>query len=113
MGLSVASLNPISPIQGVQYAEVASMNYTVDNESEVSASYVESMEQVSNQYVDAASPVQYPNASVSPTRVVERSQEANAAYNAVAQRFDQTTGYNQFSVGQGYETVGALFDQYA
>jgi len=90
------------------------MNYAVENQSDVSASYVESMEQVASAYVDATPPVQYPNTYANHIQAVEQSQKVSEAYNEVAYQFQgQTTGYDAASFGYTYGMEGATFDAYA
>ena len=123
MGLSVASLRPITAYTGVSGArsvsgssgvQQRSMNYSLENESDVSASYAESMEQASPAKVDAAPPVRYANATMNRVDGTERmamNRQVNQAYNSVASRFGgQTTGYGQDRAAKAYATVGQSVD---
>ena len=95
------------------------MNYAVANRSEVSDSYVQSMAQTNAvgafPGIDAASPVGYANAQrTDSTASVRASQEANAAYNAIASGFaGNTTGYGSDSVASAYGMVGSNLDLFA
>jgi hypothetical protein len=114
MGLSVASLRPIS---GLSYVQQKPMNYTVDNQSDVSGAFVESMENASPAKVDAAPPVRYPTAQVSSidsAEQVTRNQQVNRAYNNIASRYSGTvTGYGQDRAARAYGTVGQALDLFA
>ncbi len=111
MGLSVASLRPIS---NVSYAQQTPMNYAVDNQSEVSGAFVESMQEAAPSKVDAAPPVRYATATmerVDPMEKAGRSQQVSRAYNSLASQFGgNVTGYGQDRAAKAYQTVGQSVD---
>lgn len=114
MGLSASSLNPISAIE---YRTTIPQAYSVENQSEVSDSFVEAMKGVAGtNRVDAAPPVQYANASVSTNRVTQlhKNQEANKAYNDLASSFGgAAVSYGASRQAAGYEVLGGQFDSFA
>lgn len=120
MGLSVASLSPIS---AASYVSTVPMNYAVDNESEVSGAYIESRRANSVNGVDAAPPVRYANATVQEddnplnvdrTASLQRNQAANRAYNAIASNFGgAATSYGASGAAASYQTVGQNLDLFA
>lgn len=97
------------------------MNYAVDNQSQVSNAYQQSVENISQssgfQPVGAANPVQYPNqVNVQEASIasIQKSQETNREFNQVAKGFaGQVTGYSAGSVATGYDIVGSQFDAFA
>ena len=114
MGLSASSLNPISAIE---YRTTVPQAYTVENQSEVSDSFVEAMNSVGYaNRVDAASPVQYATASVTTNRVeqLQKNQEANKAYNDLAASFGGTAAfYGAGRQAESYAVLGGQFDAFA
>ena len=126
MGLSVASLRPITAYTGVSGArsvsgssqvQQKSMNYSLENESDVSGAYAESLQQATPARVDAVPPVRYANATldrVDPAQRMSMSQQVNRAYNNVASRFGgTTTGYGQDRAARAYGMVGQSVDLFA
>ena len=114
MGLSASSLNPISAIE---YRTTIPQAYTVENESEVSDSFVESLRGAGySNRVDAVSPVQYATANVSVNRIeqLQKNQETNKAYNDLAASFGGVSvAYGNASQSLGYSVVGSMFDSFA
>ncbi|MCR5546110.1 MAG: hypothetical protein K6F30_06470 [Lachnospiraceae bacterium] len=114
MGLSASSLNPISSIE---YRVTTPQAYNVSNESEVSDSFVESLNSIDfSNRVDAAAPVQYATASVTTNRInqIQKNQEVNQAYNDIAASFgNQSISYGANSKNSGYELLGSQLDLYA
>lgn len=114
MGLSASSLNPINAIE---YKVTTPMAYNVENQSEVSDSFVESLQASGyTNRVDAAAPVVYATASVSTNRIaqVQRNQEVNQAYNSIAASFDnQSISYGANRQNNTYEMLGSQLDLYA
>lgn len=114
MGLSASSLNPISSIE---YRTTIPQAYSVENQSEVSDSFVEAMQGAGAlNRVDAAPPVQYANASVTTNRIeqLHKNQEANKAYNDLASSFNGVNvSYGASRQAAGYEILGGSFDSFA
>ena len=114
MGLSASSLNPISAIE---YRTTVPQAYTVENQSEVSDSFVEAMRGVGYaNRVDAVAPVQYATASVTTNRMeqLQKNQEVSKAYNDLAASFAGTTvSYGAGRQAAGYEVLGGQFDAFA
>lgn len=119
MGLSVGS---ISSTYGMNY--IQPMNYSVDNESEVSDEFVQRGVQG---LVPNVQPVGYPNAQAISSvaddednplemavNTVRKSQEAGKMYNEVAARFQgMTVGYDSSLSGVGYGIAGSTLDLFA
>lgn len=114
MGLSASSLNPISAIE---YRTTVPQAYTVENQSEVSDSFVEAMRGMGYaNRVDAAAPVQYATASVSTNRIemLQKNQEANKAYNDLAASFGGVSvSYGSARQAESYAVIGSRFDAFA
>ena len=114
MGLSASSLNPISSIE---YRTTIPQAYNVENQSEVSDSFIEAMRGAGYaNRVDAAAPVQYATASVSTNRIeqLHKNQEANKAYNDLAASFGgAAVSYGASSQANGYAVLGGQFDSFA
>ena len=114
MGLSASSLNPISAIE---YRTTIPQAYRVENRSEVSDSFVEAMRgaEYANR-VDAAAPVQYATANVTTSRIemLQKSQEANKAYNDLAASFGGVNiSYGTGRQAESYAVIGSQFDAFA
>lgn len=113
MALSIGSLGANTGITTTR-----PMNYTVENNSEVSSSYAEAMQNVDAagalSDIDVVSPVGYANAqkqTVDPTMKMQQSQDVNAKFNAVASQFAGTvTGYGSDSNSFGYALIGSNLD---
>ena len=114
MGLSASSLNPISAIE---YRTTVPQAYTVENQSEVSDSFVEAMRGAGYaNRVDATAPVQYATASVTTNRIeqLQRNQEANKAYNDLAASFGGVNvSYGAGRQAENYAVLGSQFDAFA
>ena len=122
MGLSVARIGALSgmnPVSGVSaYMKTEPMNYTVDNESEVSGSYVQSLRGgASANKVGAVPPVRYANATVQsgdPIQAVQKKQETERAFNQLASAYgNDNTTYGANMRGQSYQAVGQTIDLFA
>ncbi|MBQ1548674.1 MAG: hypothetical protein IIZ61_09820 [Lachnospiraceae bacterium] len=121
MGLSVARIGAVSgmsPMVGVNavssYAKTEPMNYTVDNESEVSGSYVQSLKNGSVNKVGATPPVRYANATVQSEDAIQKKQDASRAYNQIAAAYtNENTTYGANMRGQSYQAVGQNIDLFA
>ena len=114
MGLSAASMNPISSIE---YRVTTPQAYNVENQSEVSDSFVEAMQSVGYaNRVEASSPVQYATASVSTNRIsqLERNRDVNQAYNDIAAGFNGVgISYGSNMQNTNYAVVGSQLDLFA
>ena len=91
------------------------MNYAVQNQSDVSDAYKESVGVNAARSMDPVPPVLYANAQKVPVAGSDRSQDAAAAnrqFNAIASRYEgETVGYTRGAQGMnGYGVVGSMFD---
>ena len=114
MGLSASSMNPIV---GIEYRVTTPQSYNLENKSEVSDSFVESLKAsgFSNR-VEGAAPVQYATASVTTNRIaqVQKNQEVNQAYNAIASSFgNQSISYGADSRNTSFNMLGSQLDLFA
>lgn len=117
MGLSVGGIGNMYGMSFVQ-----PLNYKLKNEADISDAFTETGMQGAVMNVP---PVIYPNAQIASTQedsdslsmsmdYVKKSQEANRAYNEVAQKFQgMTVGYGQNMSGQTYGVQGASLDLFA
>jgi hypothetical protein len=116
MALSIGGIGAYSSISYVK-----PMNYTVENDSQVSEAYTKSVGQTQGtgtfQPVDLTSPVVYANAkaySVDSTAQLEAARKVGQQYNEIAAGFSGTaTGYDSGSQSFSYQMVGNNFDMYA
>ncbi len=110
MALSVSSMRPISSVSTVA---VKPMNYSVENQSEVSDVY-NAMATTPTQGIDSVSPVMYPNAqaqATSPVAQAEAAVKADKAFNDIASSFaGSSTGYDSAMAANSYSMVGANID---
>lgn len=115
MGLSVGSMRPIS---SVSFVTRSPQMYAVDNESEVSAAYAESVARPENTgggigSVGSARPVQYANTKTTAASPMEETQRVSRAYNDIASSFSGlTTSYTQDMSGVQYGVAGSNIDVY-
>ena len=114
-GLSSSSMNPI---QGVSYRSAVPQAYTVENQSDFSDAFVESMRSLSStDAVEGAAPVQYSTATVMTRHIgqIEASQRSNEGYNTIAAGFEgRTVGYGAGAgATTGYGMVGSHIDLFA
>lgn len=114
MGLSVASLSPVS---SVMYAAPKSETTAISNQSAVSDSYRESLGmRTSPESITGAPPVQYAQrrTMVPVAENITANQRANRAYNDIAFKFNgNITSYGSDSMGQSYATPGSMVDLFA
>ncbi len=113
MGLSVASLDPISSLKQVSTRPEA---YAVENQAEVSDAFSESMKTATAERVSGAAPVVYPNAQTQTSEISRtgRAQQVSDAYNKIASSFQgATVGYDANSRASSYGMVGSNIDVYA
>lgn len=115
MGLSIASLRPVS---GVTYTASTPMSYAVDNEAAVSDAFIESAYSTNaSGGVSGAAPVVYANAKQTEVGHVDKMDAAmqiGKAYNDIAASFNgESTGYSSTSEALSYGMVGRTFDAYA
>jgi hypothetical protein len=96
------------------------MNYSVKNQSEVSAAYAESVKQVDKtgafSDIGSVTPVRYPNATeitVDQTKRLSRTQSVSQDMNEIAFEFSgKTTGYGSDSQSRSYQAIGTSIDVY-
>ncbi len=91
------------------------MNYAVQNQSDVSDAYKESIGMSKARSMDPTPPVLYPNAQKVPVGAVKSpaadEETVNRQFNNIASRYSGVnTGYERNGQGQGYEMTGSLFD---
>lgn len=114
MGLSVASLNPVS---SVLYTTPKTQTTAIENQSAVSDSYRESLGmRTSPESITGAPPVQYAQSrqATPVASTLRANQMANQAYNDIAFRFNgNPTTYGSDSMGRAYETPGGTLDLFA
>ncbi|MBQ5430333.1 MAG: hypothetical protein IIT72_09155 [Lachnospiraceae bacterium] len=118
MSLSVGSISAFAP-----YGSVAALSsnktrpkaFDLENKSTVSDAFTESAKvNGARGSVEAVPPVQYPTATVEKNKLsaIEKNQEANQAYNAIADSFAGATGYDQGLHATSYAGVGQNVDEY-
>ncbi len=117
MASSISGIGPMSmyPISSVRQVDVKPQNYAVENESEVSDAFSESMAVNGASGITGPSPVQYANAEASEggqggsPRV--SAQRASQLYNQIASSFQgTTTSYDASGNGGQYAMVGGTID---
>ncbi len=110
-GISGASMYPIS---GVRSVETKPMNYAVENESEVSDAFSESMAIANAGSVTGAIPVQYANAKQEESTVGAPSIDAaraNRFYNNIASGYQgMSTSYDASGAAGQYAMIGSNID---
>ncbi len=122
MGLSVTRIGAVNSAYGasgvsqIGTVEQKPINYAIDNQSEVSGAFKSSLVGLGRDSVTGAAPVQYPTAQIETNRInqVEKNQEANRAFNAVAgAHLESVATYNAASMVQSYGMVGSQVDLFA
>lgn len=113
----------IGAIGGYGDIAVRPFNYSIQNKSDVSDAYTESVDEASKagtpKELSAVQPVRYPNAQiqaegVEPTKRMENAKKASQEYNQVAANFaGSSTWYGANAVAGGYATVGNNIDLFA
>lgn len=109
-GLSAASMNPISSITTRQVRPEA---YAIDNQSEVSDAFSQSLAMQSVEGVSAPSPVKYANAQVEENTInaAEQSSRTNQMFNNIASAYQgMNTSYDATGAAFGYGMVGNSVD---
>lgn len=89
------------------------MNYAVENKSDVSDAYKESMGVNKSRSMDPVPPVLYPNAQrVQVGKTSGPDEETvNRQFNQIAQKYSgNTIGYERNGQGQNYQVTGSMFD---
>ncbi len=107
-------IDPISGYSGFQ-SYIRPLNYSVDNESNASAGYSESIRRTSGKYtVGASRPVAYADAqtvSAGPKKGSDKAREIEQAFNKIASdHYGETTSYGPRGEAFGYEAEGRVFD---
>lgn len=117
MALSIGRLGGAS---STAYVAMQPQNYSLNNQSAVSAAYEESLMQVSGMgagdAIDSTPPVQYPNAQLTENRIaqIRGAQQAEKGYHSIAAAFEgYTASYNANLQGTTYNTTGAGIDVFA
>ena len=112
-GISSLSMNPVRPISA---SSVSPQNFSVENESEVSDAFSESLAVNGTDGITGPAPVQYANASRTRTdeAALENARsatEVNDYYNKVASSFEgASTSYDAGGNASGYAMVGSHID---
>ena len=114
MGLSIASLNPISNVTMVTPKEQA---YSISNQSAVSQAYKDSINNtVTPKAVRGPAPVQYATSryDVSSVSGIQANRRMTRAYNDIASGFNGVnTSYDRNSQASSYDTIGQSVDLFA
>ena len=118
MASSISGISPfgMSPIRPVSTREVRPQNFNVENESEVSDAFKESLEVNGGSGITGPSPVQYANASSKETEAAalenaKNATEVNDYYNKVAESFGgASTSYDAGGNASQYSMVGSHID---
>lgn len=109
-------------VSGVRSAAVSArpMNYSISNQSQVSDSYADSINNTSADAVDASSPVVYANAqhtragSSNGASQAQEVQRVSKAMNDIAEGFGgNNTSYTSNMQAQKYDIIGSNIDLYA
>ena len=109
-GLSASSMNPIS---SVRRREMVPDAYTLDNQSDVSDAFRQSLAANGVEGIMAPTPVSYPTAHMQEHQFdrAASATQVNRYYNAIASGFgDATTSYNAAGKGSSYGAVGQSID---
>lgn len=117
--MAMSGISPIGAYSSM--AAIKPIQYQVQNQSEVSDAYQESVGALggaqSSRPVDAVSPVVYANAQKMATESVDTNdvaQKVSQAYNKIASSFsDKITGYSSHGSGEKYSMVGNSIDLFA
>lgn len=116
MGISVASLNPIS---SVAYVTANQQAYSISGESAVSQSYRDSIKNTATPAgVRATAPVTYSNTrfDISAIQIqnLNDNQKLNRGLNAIASSFGgASTSYGRDMSASPYDMFGSGFDAFA
>lgn len=114
MALSVGRLGNAS---ATSVLSMQAQNFSVRNQSAVSAVYEESIQQTGMEAsVGGVHPVQYPNAQLVANRVsqIQDSQRIEQAYNDIAAGLSgEIAFYNETSLGGQYDSLGTKVDAFA
>jgi hypothetical protein len=116
MGVMALSIGSLGGMRAASYVSTTPQYYSIDNQSQVSAVFQETLAQGVGSAVDSVNPVQYPTAQVNSNRIshMQAAQQVDQAYQAVASAFEgKTVGYQQNMMGVGYARTGSSFDAYA
>lgn len=107
-------IDPISGYSGYQ-SYIRPLHYPVDNASDTSSAYSESVRRNGGKYsVGAARPVMYPDSqsvASGPKKGSEKAREMERAFNKIASdHYGETVLYGSKGEGFGYEAEGRIFD---
>ena len=107
----------MNPITSVRTVETRPQNYAVENESEVSDAFMQSLAINGTDGIVAPTPVQYANAqrSESGNRVSDLdSTQVNQFYNDIASGYQgMSTSYDASGTAGQYAMIGSNIDLYA
>ena len=116
MAISVSGISGMSmnPIAGVRTVGSRPMNYAVENESEISDAFSESMAVANAGSVTGATPVQYANAQReerTPGVPSMDAARANRFYNNIASAYQgMSTSYDASGAAGQYAMIGSNID---
>ena len=114
MSLSIGNIGATGV--ATSYVATANYNYPVENKSQTSTAYAESVNRLSGVSIEAASPVQYPTATTAENNIshIEAAQKAERGFNAIASGFGEgTTSYDYSMAASAYGRTGSTIDLYA
>lgn len=96
------------------------LNYALSNKASFSDAYTKSVQKPQGTAafpsIDGVAPVVYANKQVDGVMAaakMKEAQEANQAYNDIAEQLSGSAGYSSSSQSYGYEMLGRNFDEYA
>ena len=118
MGLSVSAIRPYS---SVSYTQKVDNAYALENQSEISDSYLDAVKNMNSLAdIDPSTPVQYANAqrvsnkAVAPLEQTAANKRASRAFNDLAESIGgATTSYGQNMNAQAYSQIGQNIDLFA
>ncbi len=115
--MAVGSIGGVSAYSA--YSAIRPLEYSIDNQTQTSDAYSDSLRTTDEAAVDAVSPVFYPDAqevpSISTAAELDTDAitQASMAYNKIAEGFAGTvTSYTAGGESAGYQTVGSGLDIY-
>ncbi len=116
MAISVSGISPMSmnPIMSVRSVETKPQNYAVENQSDVSDAFSQSLAVNGASGIMGPPPVQYANAQVSENETAQAgvdSARANRYFNDIASAYQgMSTSYNANGAAEQYSMVGNSID---
>lgn len=116
MAISVSGISPMSmnPVSTVRAVETKPQNYAVENESEVSDAFTQSLAVNGASGIVAPTPVQYANARTEENAVGGASADAartNRFFNDIASAYQgMSTSYDASGAAGQYAMIGSNID---